>query len=105
MALVKQVYVLTANFPEHELYGLRSQMRRAAVSIPSNIAEGNGRRSTGEYLQFLGNARGSLAELHTQALLSRELGFVQTDDYQPIEGAIDEVRRMLGGLVTSLSRA
>lgn len=69
------VYEFTRGFPGDELYGLRSQLRRAAVSIPSNIAEGCGRRSTGEFLQFLGVARGSNCEVQTQLVIAEEMGF------------------------------
>ena len=70
MALVKQIYQYTSSFPKEEMYGLTSQMRRAAVSIPANIAEGQSRNTTGEFSQFLGIAKGSIAELQTLILLS-----------------------------------
>jgi len=74
MALAKDVYILTRGFPDDERFGLISQMRRAAVSIPSNIAEGQARHSTGEFVQFISHAEGSLAELDTQLRVSSELG-------------------------------
>ncbi len=79
MQLVKAVYELTASFPAEERYGLAQQMRRAAVSIPSNIAEGAGRNGSKEYLHFIGISRGSLAELETQMQLAVMLGFTVTD--------------------------
>lgn len=73
--LVKQVYALTSKFASDEKFGIVSQMRRAAVSIPSNIAEGQARRTTGDYIRFVSNAEGSLAELETQLIISIEIGF------------------------------
>src|SRR5579859_7016456 len=75
ISLAKAVYKLTAEFPPEEKFGLISQMRRAAVSVPSNIAEGQARNTTGEFVQFISHAEGSLAELDTQLVLSAELGF------------------------------
>ena len=100
IALVKHVYSLTAGFPKDELYGLTSQMRRAAVSVPSNIAEGAGRGGTREFIQFLGVARGSLSELETQVHIARELGYV--DVTSDLEAKIEEIFWMIGGLITSL---
>jgi four helix bundle protein len=74
--LVIEIYRVTAHFPREEMYGLTSQLRRAAVSIPSNIAEGQGRATKGEFIQFLGHARGSLCEVDTQILIARRLGFL-----------------------------
>lgn len=79
MELAKSVYEMTANFLAEERYGLAQQMRRAAVSIPSNLAEGAGRNSGKEYVHFIGISRGSLAELETQMQLSVDLGFITTD--------------------------
>ncbi len=92
---------MTRNFPKEELFGLVSQMRRAAVSVPSNIAEGAARNSPKDFVRFLYIALGSLAELETQLLLSRDLGF--TDDEESGEG-INRVRRMLIGLIKSLKK-
>jgi four helix bundle protein len=75
IALVKLIYQITQTFPAEEKFGLVSQMRRAAVSIPSNIAEGQARHSTGEFVQFLSHAEGSVAELETQLIIAVELGF------------------------------
>ena len=96
MQLVKAVYQLTADFPIEERYGLAQQMRRAAVSIPSNLAEGSGRNGTKEYLHFIGIARGSLAELETQMQLSVMLDFV-TPDHAAFELA-DRTGKLLTGL-------
>ena len=101
--LVRLVYRLTANFPSEEKFGLISQIRRAAVSIPSNIAEGQARRTTGDYLRFVSIAEGSLAELDTQLIIAIELGFCSESDTQEIFGLLTEVRKMLNALRRSLS--
>src|ERR1700679_2800058 len=88
MELTSAVYRLTARFPAEEKYGLASQMKRAAVSVPSNIAEGQARHGTGEFLQFLSHASGSLAELETQLLLSIDLGYCARSDVSSIEREI-----------------
>ena len=80
MELVTEIYRVTHNFPKEELFGLMSQLRRAAVSIPSNIAEGKGRLSKGEFRQFLGNARGSLAEVETQILIAQNLSYLDKSE-------------------------
>ncbi len=97
MALVTTVYEATAAFPKHELYGLTSQMRRAAVSVPSNIAEGAARETTPELLRFLYTARGSLAELETQSLLAHSLGYLSDPD--SLSEEIDRVSEILAGLI------
>ena len=96
------VYELTRGFPADELYGLRSQLRRASVSIPSNIAEGWGRKSNGEYKQFLGMAKGSNAEVHTQIVISRRLGYGTEADRAKVESVASEVNRMLASLMRTL---
>lgn len=101
--LVKRVYDLTRSFPTDERFGLVSQMRRAAVSISSNIAEGQARRTTGEFIQFISYAEGSTAELDTQFIIACELGFVPESSRSEIPGLIDEVSRMLNALRRSLS--
>jgi four helix bundle protein len=101
MLLAKEVYLFTARFPKEEAYGLVSQMRRAAVSVPSNIAEGAARNSAKEFTQFLYISLGSLAELETQAFLSMELGY---EIPAPIIQRIERVRIMLLGLVKHLRR-
>jgi len=100
MQLVTEIYRLTADFPDSERFGLISQMRRAAVSVPSNIAEGAARGSTADFIRFLYIARGSLSELETQLLLAAQLNF--TDDiYQVVEG-INRVFARLAGLINYL---
>ena len=101
MEMVTEIYRLTRDFPKEEMYGLVSQMRRAAVSIPSNIAEGQGRQSKGEFRQFLGIARGSYAELETQIEIAKNLGFLPTPN--PIDERLAEVGRLLNGLIKSLA--
>ena len=98
IALAKIVYRLTQNFPSAEKFGLVSQMRRAAVSIPSNLAEGQARHTTGEFVQFISHAEGSVAELDTQLILSNELRFCDHVSTAPVFALIDELRRMLNVL-------
>jgi len=102
MLLVEETYRWTRTFPREELYGLSDQMRRAAVSVPSNIAEGYGRQSTQDYIRFLLIARGSLYELRTQAEIARRLGFVSQEAFQAGESLIIEIERMLTSLITKL---
>ena len=96
------VYKLTATFPEGERYGLTNQLRRAAVSVASNIAEGYGRSTRGEYIQFLGHARGSNSEVETQLVIAKGLGFGSKQMLQKAEESCSEVGRMLGALMKSL---
>lgn len=98
--LVVEVYRCTAQFPKEELYGLTSQMRRAAVSIPSNIAEGKGRYSTKELVQSLFRARGSLLELETQIVIAKELGFMDTRVFSRLKGKSRELGQILNGLIS-----
>jgi four helix bundle protein len=102
MQLTKDVYAVTKNFPSDERFGLISQLRRAAVSIPSNIAEGQARYSQREFLRFLSNARGSLAEVETQLLLSTELGYVPESEMQKLTRKTAEVGRLLNGLYSAI---
>lgn len=102
MALVRDVYRCTQLFPKIETYGLTSQLRRAAVSVPSNIAEGQARLSTGEFRQFLGNARGSLMEVETQILIAQELGYLRQHESQNLLLDTAEVGRIINGLLASL---
>ena len=101
MQLVKAVYQMTASFPAEERYGLAQQMRRAAVSIPSNIAEGAGRNGAKEFLNFVGISRGSLAELETQLQLAVMLGFSAPD--HPAFELADSTGKLLTGLHRKLS--
>ena len=98
MLLVKQIYLLTRQFPRDERFGLMSQMRRAAVSIPSNIAEGQARHSTGEFIQFISNAEGSVAELETQLEIATDLGYCTAAQSEVVFALAEEVRKMLNSL-------
>jgi four helix bundle protein len=102
MDLVTTVYRLTEDFPKTELYGLTSQIRRAAVSIPANIAEGQGRRLPGEFLQFLANARGSLLELDTHLEIAVRLGMLSKEAHSASMELLTEVRKVLNGLMRSI---
>jgi four helix bundle protein len=100
--LTLAVYKLTSSFPDSERFGLTNQLRRASVSVASNIAEGYGRSTKGEYIQFLGHARGSNSEVETQIVISKALGFGSKEMLDAAEGLCSEVGRMLGGLIKSL---
>lgn len=102
MDLVREVYRATAAFPDHEKFGLAAQLRRAAVSVPSNIAEGQGRLTVGEFKQFLGHARGSLFEVETQVMIAGNLGLINEEKCQNLRELIDDVGRLLNGLIRSL---
>jgi len=103
MDLAESVYHLTASYPRHELYGLARQSRGAAISIASNIAEGQGRRSTKEFLHHLSIAHGSLREVETQFILAGRLGYLQENEVATFMGDASEVGRLLNGLYNSLS--
>jgi len=96
------IYKLTRTFPKEELYGLISQMRRASVSVASNIAEGRGRITQGEFRQFLGLAQGSTYELQTQLLVARKLGMGSDESLNEAESLSDEVSKMLGSFIQTL---
>ena len=101
--LAKLIYKVTAQFPGEEKFGLVSQMRRAAVSIPSNIAEGQARHTTGEFIQFISHGEGSVAELETQIILAVELEFCAKNAVLSAYELLDEIRRMLNGLRRKLA--
>ena len=100
--LTDKIYVLTEHFPKSEMYGLSNQMRRSAISIPSNIAEGAARHGKQEFIQFLGIAKGSLAELHTQIIIAHRRNYILPENYQAIEKTMHEIDNMLFGLINSL---
>ena len=102
MALVTRIYQETSRFPADERFGLVSQMRRCAVSIPSNIAEGYGRRATGDYLRFLQIAIGSVYELQTQAEIARNLEFLQDEKFRSLYEDTSEIERMLASLTAKI---
>ena len=99
---VKEVYVVTSRFPAIEIYGLTNQIRRAAVSIPSNIAEGQGRNSPKEFRQFLGIALGSIGELETQLIISEKIEYLSQNELSPLLTRLDDFRKMLKSLSNSL---
>ena len=103
IALAKLVYSLTRSFPTEERFGIVAQMRRAAVSIPSNVAEGQARHTTGEFIQAISHAEGSVAELDTQLILSIELKFCGSTAAEPIFTLVSEIRRMLNALRRKLA--
>ena len=100
MSLTRDIYKVTSKFPASERYSLANQIRRSAVSVPSNIAEGAGRYSDKEFLQFLYIARGSLTELETQLLLSSDLGYLK--NIKEFITRLEEVRKMISGLIKHL---
>jgi four helix bundle protein len=103
--MVTEVYRATQAFPRAEMFGLTSQLRRSAVSVASNIAEGQGRLSKGEFRQFLGQARGSLIEMETQLVISGNLGFLNSEAVAELMERSGEVSRLLHGLIRSLQPA
>jgi four helix bundle protein len=97
------IYRLSKEFPREEVYGLTSQIRRSAVSVPSNIAEGHGRLTTGEYRQFLGIARGSTFELQTHIEIARSLGFANAQLLHEAESLSHEVGKMINGILSAIT--
>lgn len=102
MSLAKEIYLFTESFPQHEIYGITNQMRRSAVSVPSNIAEGHGREAPKEFARFLRIARGSLSELQTQLYLSTDLNYGDNTQFNNLMAASEEIGRMLRGLQNTL---
>jgi four helix bundle protein len=102
--LVEAVYEVTKGFPSSELYGLTAQIRRSAVSVPSNLAEGQARQHTGEFRQFLYVALGSLAELSTQLAIADRLGHLARDSREEVDDLVREVRKMIHGLLSKLPK-
>lgn len=104
MDLVEEVYIASKSFPREEIYGLTSQLRRAAISIPSNVAEGQGRRTTPDFLRHLSIAYGSLREVETQILIANRLRYLALEKCQDVMNLTAEVGRLLNGLMSSLAR-
>ncbi len=100
--LCLEIYKITKGFPKEEIYGLTSQIRRAAVSVPCNVAEGYGRKTTPEYIRSLYIAYGSTCELETQVLLSGDLGYIDAGKLKKVQDGVGEVERMLKALIKSL---
>ncbi len=96
--LVKNIYSLTKDFPKDELFGITNQMRRAVISIPSNIAEGWSRNSPKEFIRYINISLGSLSELHCQLIISKELSYITTENFNHCLSIIEEIGRLLGGL-------
>lgn len=101
MTLIKEVYLTTGNFPKEEIYGLTSQLRRAVVSVACNIAEGQARNSTGEFKQFLGISKGSLAETETLLILSKDLNIISSPEFEKLTKSTSEIAKLLNGLLKS----
>ncbi len=104
MSLVTDVYRITQTFPKEEMYGLTSQIRRAASSVPANIAEGWGRNMTGEYVQFLRIARGSLLELETHVTIAENLGYVSQEANRQMANRTEEIGKMMCALIASIAK-
>ncbi len=101
--MVEMIYQVTRNFPKEELYGLTNQLRRAAVAIPSNVAEGHARASTAEFVRFLSIARGSLAEVETHLVIAQRLGYPSNDQLAPILSLQIEINKMTNWLMAKLA--
>ena len=105
MQFVNEIYQATRAFPRDELYGLTNQLRRAAVSVPSNIAEGQARFSRKEFHHFLSQARGSLVEIETQLIIAQNLAYLSAKQTQPLLAHAAELGRILNGLISSIKQA
>ena len=99
VSLVTSIYEVTKTFPKDEIYGITNQIRRSAVSIPSNMAEGSARKGEKEFIQFLYISLGSMAELETQLIIANNLKYVKLNDYELMTGRLEEIRKMLIGLI------
>lgn len=104
MAYVRAIYLAAEDFPKREVYGLASQLRRAAVSVPSNIAEGQGRSFDKKFAHFLSHALGSLMETETQVMIGRDLGYISTSAAEKLLNDSAEIGRLLNGLLTSVNK-
>ena len=104
MRLAKRIYQVTRKFPGDERFGLTNQLRRAAVSVPSNIAEGHARFGAGEFSSFISITMGSVAEIETQILLSKDLGYITSEITQEVPGELDAIGKMLRGLAKSIQK-
>jgi four helix bundle protein len=104
MDFVVQVYRVTEQFPKDERFGLISQLRRAAVSVPANIAEGAGRKSDKEFVYFLSNAQGSASEIETELIIGHRLGYLSDDELQQLCMALDRIGSLISGLTNYLKR-
>ena len=100
--LVEEIYKVTKDFPREELYGLTNQLRRSMVSVPSNIAEGQERRASGDYKRFLHIALGSLAEAHTQLIIATRLNYLAKEELSKLEDSIGQIQRMTHSLIRNL---
>ena len=104
MKLVKMIYIQTKTFPKEEQYGLTNQIRRCAVSIPSNIAEGAGRKGDKEFNHFLHISLGSCFEFETQLIISKELDYINQNDFNALESEVIEIQKMIRGLQKSINK-
>jgi four helix bundle protein len=102
--LCELIYRASSRFPREEIYGLTSQIRRAAVSVPSNIAEGTGRITKGEFVQSVGHARGSLLEVETQLIVAQRLGYLDSNETDELLELTNEIGKITNGLIRSLTR-